>query len=226
MSTSLGTVIAGVLVLCFGAVGCSDGERATDSGVQLSAGDVDAVALARERGIPVGLEALAGVGPDGVVADAGELARTAEVAGLSPAHVDAFADGQVSFSEYEALMMDAVECVRSRGVTVAELPPITDPSSGVTRVRYAIDAESPGLSEQEISAMDAECITQHAFAAQMLYSIQSGPPAEEIERRNQEQFAAYRECLVEKGIDLPPMEELMYDDLLAYVDVVPECEAP
>lgn len=184
------------------------------------------MAVAEARGIPVGDEALEGVAFDGTVEDPSVLVASAREAGLADSQVTVFEDGVVTYAEYEALFQEGLACARARGVELRELGTSTHAWTGVTFLNYGIPVEEEGPPPPEVDAAVAGCMTKHVEPAERIYERQQSLPQEEVERRRRRAWGRYHACLVERGVDLPPWEEMEYQDLLPYLDIIHSCEAP
>lgn len=207
-------------------VGCSFGPQQADEQQAARGLSDDPIALASERGIPVGIEALSSASEDGSIADPSALQQAAEAAGLSKDQVSALEDGVVEFGEYEGLFSSGLECARSRGVAVAETGEYTDPFSHVTTLTYGVPSSGDTDEDRHFSSIVAACMTKHVTPAEALYVRQNEPPQEEIDANTERAFLEYYRCLLLEGTDLPEFESMTYDDLLAYTDIVPECKGP
>lgn len=222
------TAVAAMLVVLIG--GCSDetivgtsGDEAT--GTTVSGGD----ALPADRdALPLGLGQLRGVDGAGRITDAEALVESAQQVGLSPQQVAAFEDGDVDYAEHEALTRLTIQCLRDAGFDASE----TGVSEGIEGVP-TLSFRWGGPGSDTSAALDVAdfCEQYHSLPAELIYIAMNGPPAEEVQRRVDELFVTFGECLRDAGVDgLPDLEEYdssMQEELLQYLDDPRhDCAAP
>jgi hypothetical protein len=127
---------------------------------------------------------------DVVFEPAGRVAAARE-AGASEAQVALLADGLLTFAEYEQAVLAMVACSREEGVEVVALG--TDRSGGYPRVNYAIPAEAPGMTEQDVLAKVDGCGATHSTNTEIIWQL--------AHSRTDEKFEKLYQCLETNGVE-------------------------
>lgn len=117
----------------------------------------------------------------------------------------AFADGVITYDEYEAAMTRAFDCQRALGATVTVTGTVQ--AKGVTRIEATTTA---GTADQK--ALD-DCYVQHAQAVDRFWQVSSPDAVAFAERRAKALLPALRSCLTEHGVDWADDES--FSDLLS-----------
>lgn len=207
-----------LLVLCGFALGCSTSRSA---GLVEDAGpSATENAASNASGLPVGLSGLQGVDDFGTVSDPEALVASARRSGLSDDQVAAFADGSVSFAEYEALTRQTMQCLRDAGFDVVDNGLEEDHFSGFETLSYGWGG--PESDTPEALELANYCEQHHSLPAEIIYKAEHGPTQEEKAQLINDAFITYGRCLEAAGIsDLPDLDNYsptMQDALLIYLD--------
>jgi hypothetical protein len=132
-------------------------------------------------------------------------AAAARAHGADQSQVDVFADGHVTYDEYEQAMTRAFECQRALGATVSVTGTVE--KGGVTRIQYTTTTGGA-----DTAALD-DCYTRFAQAVDMYWQVSSPDALAFQEQRAAALMPALRECLTEHGVDWSDDES--FHDLLA-----------
>lgn len=127
---------------------------------------------------------------DVVFEPAGRVAAAKE-AGASEAQVALLADGLLTFAEYRQAVLAMVACSRLEGVEVIALG--TNRSGGYPLVNYAIPAEAPGMTEQDVLAKVDGCGAIHSTNIEIIWALGHS--------RTDEKFEKLYECLEANGVE-------------------------
>lgn len=121
-----------------------------------------------------------------------------------------FADGKVTFDEYERAMTAAIQCMRDEGFDVEGplrypdgylvVSPGWDPTLWLT-----LQARPGDDPTDRFGRVNARCIAQWSFAIESVYLRQFSPTEDEVRAWLERAWA----CRVEKGLPIsnPPTEE-------------------
>ncbi len=188
---------------------CVTGQTSTQGGPFQSVAGPDP--LETESSVP--LEAIAAMSQEDFKSGVDELpeARAFES--------EVFADGVVTFDEYEAAILAGIACVRDLGIRVEG--PTTYPNGGVLMVgrdpTLSLDYVMMGDIDEQLLARADGCQFQWAERITLAWLDQTAPTSEEQEVWRE----AARECAVENRIALPePASDI---DLISVVIQDPSC---
>lgn len=133
-----------------------------------------------------------------------------DVGGLALQEV-VFADGQVTFDEYERAMVATVQCMREEGFDV--LGPLRYPEGPISiapgidpRHRLGVLARNvPAAEDGRWDEVSGRCQAQWSYAIEQVYLRQFNPTEEEIRAWLERAWV----CLEDQGIELsnPPTEQ-------------------
>lgn len=124
---------------------------------------------------------------------------------------EVFADGRVTFNEYERAMFAAIECMRDEGFNVEGplrypdgpllLAPGIDPRHRLTLLARGV----PPDPDDRFGGVNARCLAQWSYAIEQAYLRQFAPTPDEVRAWLERAW----ECLEEKGLPLssPPTEQ-------------------
>lgn len=125
----------------------------------------------------------------------------AEVAGASDAQLEALADGEVTFAEYEQAVRESVACLRASNIDV--VGDQVDSSGPFPVITYSYAATAPGLSASQADEIAQGCLITHSVFVEAAY--QTGPVAveamDEFFEEVREEFVG---CLEQGGLVVEP----------------------
>lgn len=124
---------------------------------------------------------------------------------------EVFADGVVTFAEYERAMTAAIQCMRDEGFNVEG--PLRYPEGGFAveagvdpRIRLELFARDvPDDPDDRFGQVHERCVAQWSYAIEQVWFRQNRPTEEEIRAWLERAWA----CRREKGLSIsnPPTEE-------------------
>lgn len=130
-----------------------------------------------------------------------QIQTEAELAGASDAQLEALADGEVTFAEYEQAVRESVACLRESNIDV--VGDRVDSSGPFPVIAYSYAETAPGLSASQTDEIAQGCLTTNSMYVEAAY--QTGPVAVQA---MDEAFEEVREdfvgCLEHGGASVDP----------------------
>lgn len=140
---------------------------------------------------------------DGVVFDAEIVAAFAKREGANDAQVKMLQDGQLSFREYESLVLATERCSRERGVAVVNRG--INSSLGYPVVELAVPDGS-------LATYD-ECNKAESFAAETVWMLGHSPEVDESNGPSEAVIRAFAQCVAENSDVVLDIEAVVRRDV-------------
>lgn len=139
--------------------------------------------------------------PDSQDAPPNAIQNGAKANSASEAQLEALADGEATFQEYQDAVRLTVSCLRDAGIDV--IGDQVDDSGAFPRIPYSYASTAPGMSSAQVEEIADRCMTTHSAFIEAEY--QTGDSAIEAKDKFfegvRDEFVA---CVADAGAEVDP----------------------